>query len=233
MAINSFKVSLYSIYLIFVFAGLKKEHGSFTAFFSIQKNPNLLWFIVLLGSFIFLWLMELFILFIAITGTVAVMFTFIAVSSIIVPFIFINAILIMALKKPLIFYIHQGITPWMKKDGNQHTYAKGFIELMEKEYIFKDPELTLHKSAGLLKVNPKYLSLILNRQLHSSFPDIVNKYRIETCKKLLENGKDLTIQQIMYDVGYSSKSAFLKHFKRITGCTPSEYKTKLSKKDHR
>lgn len=227
--INSYKVSLYFLYLFWVFAYLKKEHVSFAAFFSIEKNPNLLWLVVLLSSFIFLWFVEFFILIVAILDIVAVLFKFIVISSIVVPFIFINAILIMALKKPLIFYVNQSITSRVMKE-DQHNYIKRFIELMEKEKIFQDPELTLNKTAGLLKINPKYLSHTLNRQLHSSFPDIVNKYRIETCKKLLENGGDLTIQQIMYDAGYSSKSAFLKHFKRITGSTPSEYKTQLSKR---
>jgi YesN/AraC family two-component response regulator len=115
------------------------------------------------------------------------------------------------------------------KVEEQNKYVNGFITLMEKDKVYKDPELTLQKTSEILSINPKYLSLILNKQMHGTFPDIVNKYRIETCKQLLKNGSDLTIQQIMYYVGYNSKSAFNKHFKRITGCTPSDYKTQLLK----
>ena len=113
------------------------------------------------------------------------------------------------------------------KEDDQDRYLTRFTELMEKEKMFNDAELTLNKISELLQINPKYLSLILNKHLHSSFPDIINKYRIETTRQLLENNRYMTIQQIMYEVGYNSKSSFNKHFKRITGCTPSEYREKL------
>ncbi len=227
--ISSVKVSLYLIYLILIFLCLQKEYHSFSAFFSFEKNPNLSWLTVLTGSFILLWVMEFFVLLSILIGITNAVSHYIVIILTVVPFIFINAILIMALKKPLVFYVKQNTTSWSMKDDDQNKYLNGFIELMEKEKMYNDSELTLSKISELLKINPKYLSLILNKHLHSSFPDIVNKYRIETTKQLLKKNNNMTIQQIMYEVGYNSKSAFNKHFKRITGCTPSEYKEEPSK----
>lgn len=223
--VNSVKVSLYFFYLILVFLKLKKGNS----IFSPQKNPNLSFLVILISGFTFLWLTEFIVLLSTMLDIIKIVLNFVPVIFIIAPFIFINAILMMALKKPKVFYINQNNSTWSMKEEEQSNYLNGFIELMEKEKVYKDSELTLNKISEQLQINPKYLSLILNKQLHCSFPHIINKYRIETSKELLENDSGMTIQQIMYDVGYNSKSAFNNHFKRITGYTPSEYKIKYSK----
>ena len=229
--ISSIKVSLYFIYLVLVFLSLSEEYQSSSNFFSFQRNPNLWWLLVLLGSFAFLWLMEFLVLLSIMLGIVRILFYFLAITLIIVPFIFINTILIMALKKPLVFYVNHNNNSWSMKEDDQNNYLKRFIALMENDNLYNDSELKLNKISGLLNINPKYLSLILNKHMQSSFPGIINKYRIESSKRLLENSSGLTIQQIMYEVGYNSKSAFNFHFKRTTGCTPSEYKLKYSDKN--
>ena len=225
--ISSIKVFLYFIYLFLVFSTLRRENLSFPILFSVHKNPNFSWLLVLTSSFILLWVMEFFVLLSILMGIIYTVFHIIVIILIIVPFIFVNAILIMALKRPSVFYAYQNNTTWLMKEDDQDRYLTRFTELMEKEKMFNDAELTLNKISELLQINPKYLSLILNKHLHSSFPDIINKYRIETTRQLLENNRYMTIQQIMYEVGYNSKSSFNKHFKRITGCTPSEYREKL------
>ncbi len=222
------KVPLYFFYLILIFFKLLKGYRLLPS----QKNPNLSFLLVLAGGFIFLWSMEFILLLSTQLGILKVLLNLMTFIFIAAPFIFINAILMMALKKPEIFYINQNNSTWSMKEEEQSNYLNGFIELMEKEKVYKDSELTLNKISEQLQINPKYLSLILNKQLHCSFPHIINKYRIETSKELLKTDRDMTIQQIMYDVGYNSKSAFNSHFKRMTGYTPSEYKIKYSKNYH-
>jgi len=54
----------------------------------------------------------------------------------------------------------------------------------------------------------------------------INDYRIELAKDRFKNPIDAkeTILEIMYDVGFNSKSSFYTIFKQKTGHTPSEYK---------
>ena len=54
------------------------------------------------------------------------------------------------------------------------------------------------------------------------------RVKIEKAKKTLENSRQ-TIQEVMYQVGYSDSKAFREVFKKITGMSPLEYKAKYNK----
>ena len=55
--------------------------------------------------------------------------------------------------------------------------------------------------------------------------DFINSYRIKEAKRLLKNrlNEKSTILEILFEVGFNSKAAFNKAFKKKTGLTPSEY----------
>ncbi|MFC4873179.1 helix-turn-helix domain-containing protein [Negadavirga shengliensis] len=58
--------------------------------------------------------------------------------------------------------------------------------------------------------------------------DYLQRVRIEAAKKSLENTRK-TVNEIMYDVGYSDTKAFRNVFNRITGISPHDYKSKYNK----
>jgi AraC-like DNA-binding protein len=97
---------------------------------------------------------------------------------------------------------------------------------MKEHKPFLNPELNLDTLAENLKVHPKTLSQTINRIIGSNFSEYINSYRIEEAKLLLQNNKDenLTIMEVMYDVGFNSRSVFNTAFKNKTGLTPSQYK---------
>jgi len=103
------------------------------------------------------------------------------------------------------------------------------IEL--EEYIsqykpYLNPELNIDTLAEALKFRPKTLSQTINQVIGSNFSEFINSYRIEEAKLLLQNNKDknLTIMEVMYNVGFNSRSVFNTAFKNKTGVTPSQYK---------
>ena len=53
------------------------------------------------------------------------------------------------------------------------------------------------------------------------------RVRVETAKKALETSRK-TINEVMYDVGYSDVKAFREVFRKITGLSPLEYKTRYN-----
>jgi len=68
------------------------------------------------------------------------------------------------------------------------------------------------------------LSQIINESKNINFYDYVNSYRISEAKDLLSSNCDKTILEILYEVGFNSKSAFNTAFKKFTSVTPSKYK---------
>jgi AraC-like DNA-binding protein len=61
-----------------------------------------------------------------------------------------------------------------------------------------------------------------------SFPEFVNEYRVREAERLILCSKgENTIQQIMYEVGFNSKSAFNAAFKKHTGYTPTEIRKRV------
>ena len=56
----------------------------------------------------------------------------------------------------------------------------------------------------------------------------IQKVKIEAAKKQLETSRK-TINEVMYDVGYSDKKAFRDLFKKITSISPAAYRDKYNK----
>lgn len=58
--------------------------------------------------------------------------------------------------------------------------------------------------------------------------EYAQRVKIESAKKALESTRS-TINEVMYEVGYSDVKAFREVFRKITGLSPQEYKTKYNK----
>jgi len=99
--------------------------------------------------------------------------------------------------------------------------------LMGGEQPFHDPELTLADLAGRLGTSPHKLSEILNGRLATSFYDYVNGYRVREVQARLA-GPDAGNRKLLslaLDAGFASKSTFNAAFKKLTGQTPSEFRS--------
>lgn len=58
--------------------------------------------------------------------------------------------------------------------------------------------------------------------------EYVQRVKIESAKKAFE-GSRKTIQEVMYDVGYSDLKAFREVFRKVTGLSPIDYRAKYNK----
>lgn len=100
---------------------------------------------------------------------------------------------------------------------------------MKRHKPFLDAHISLGSLAKSLKVHPKVLSQVINRIEKKNFSDYINSLRIIEVKKILkkEREKNVSIKEIMYATGFTSRSVFNTIFKKKTGLTPSEYRDKL------
>lgn len=99
--------------------------------------------------------------------------------------------------------------------------ARKIESAMSQDLLYREPNLCLWDLAKHIAVTSHYVSQTLNMQLNSSFFDYVNRWRIKDAVEQLTS-TDETILVICYDVGFNSRSAFYKAFKRETGKTPSD-----------
>ncbi|PUZ28678.1 hypothetical protein DCC81_04120 [Chitinophaga parva] len=106
------------------------------------------------------------------------------------------------------------------------------IQLMEKQKIYTDPDLSLEKLAALLQVPRNQASELINTGVGKSFYQFVNEYRIREVVRLLDkcirHGATPNILSLAFEAGFHSKSSFNGYFKKVTGYTPSAY----LKRDH-
>ena len=112
------------------------------------------------------------------------------------------------------------------QDNEKKRILEKLLLHMQSQRPYLEPELTLDDLATQIAVKPKLLSQVINELLHQNFFEFINHYRIEEAKRLLTNPKDkkITVLEVMYEVGFNSKSSFNTLFKKHTGLTPSEFK---------
>ena len=105
--------------------------------------------------------------------------------------------------------------------------ASRLKDFMEQYRPFLDSELTLPKLAEMLQMPPHHLSQIINESLGQNFFDFVNAYRVEEARRLFQNPEKsaYTVLAVAEEAGFNSKTAFNSAFKKVTGQTPSEFRS--------
>lgn len=148
-------------------------------------------------------------------------------------FYFVNRVILKALRQPEIFAgIAQNETAkYLGSNLTQEqieTYKRQLIDFLETERPFLNPQVSLTDLSDKLSINTKHLSQVINQSFDKSFFDFINSYRIHEAKKILRDTDDdkLTVLEVMYEVGFNSKSSFNTAFKKETGQTPTEFRHK-------
>lgn len=102
---------------------------------------------------------------------------------------------------------------------------KSIRQFMQDEQPFLNPKLTLGLLAKEFDTNMHSLSRLINEGFGVNFNDFVNSYRVEEFKKrvIQKEYKNHTFLAIALMVGFNSKTAFNRSFKKLTQATPREY----------
>lgn len=117
------------------------------------------------------------------------------------------------------FIIFQG-----QKDHNDDRIkqAQEFIESNFQEKISVD-QLT-----SLLALSRRNLERRFKKATTNTVIEYIQRVKIEAAKKFFESSAK-NINEVMYDVGYSDNKAFRNVFRKITGLSPVEYRSKYNK----
>lgn len=110
----------------------------------------------------------------------------------------------------------------LEKDDSRSTYLfNTFYDLLINNYK------TQHKIewyAKQLCLTSKYFSKTIRQITGKSAAKWVDEILILHAKRLLHTRRDLTVQQIAYELGFKENATFCRFFKDQTGLRPSEYR---------
>lgn len=103
--------------------------------------------------------------------------------------------------------------------------AKKLCQLMEVEKLYLDPGLKLKQLSLRSGMTEKSISSILNQHFQKGFNDFVNEYRVQEALRKIQNDKlkQLTLEGIAFEVGFSSRSTFYRAFKKVTQKLPTDF----------
>jgi len=95
--------------------------------------------------------------------------------------------------------------------------------LMVDKRVYLDVNLNLDRLARKVGIPTRQISVAINRETGQNVSQYVNGYRIaEACRLLEETRKPVT--EIMFEVGFQTKSNFNREFRRITDNTPRQWR---------
>jgi AraC-like DNA-binding protein len=97
------------------------------------------------------------------------------------------------------------------------------LDLLRNEKLYLEDHLTMSDLTQRMHTNKNYLGEVIARSEYESFYKLINTLRIEHACQLLDADPSLKMEQVGFESGFSSGSAFSQVFKRMKGVSPSEY----------
>ena len=173
-----------------------------------------------------------------------IIFNYAAIAVVIGILMFVSWVLIKSLRQPGVFtgvYSDMQLVKRMLMEPESGTKVSDeslrLIQKikvhMEEQEPYLDSSLSMYDLAGQLNMKVKELSVLINHTLNQHFFDFVNQYRINRASEILSDpdNKQVTVLEVLYEVGFNSKSSFNTTFKKLTGQTPTQFR-KSSMAEH-
>lgn len=114
-------------------------------------------------------------------------------------------------------------------DSSPQEYQKLFRRIesyFENDKPFLDPNFSLKQAARDLGISGRYISEAIKESTGHNFPAFVNRARLNyfsshLSKKMMLNG--MNVDEIAFELGFSSVNSFYQVVKKTKGCTPKEF----------
>lgn len=221
-------------YIVASFAKITSYRRTIKEHFSSVARIDLSWLLLIIMAFTLMWLIDLttFILNITQTQTPLIIHTLL-ILSILINFIFASLVVYKGLQHAEAFSglkVPEKYSGSKMSDDETEVIVRKLQSLMQQTKPYLNPDLTIKDLSEQMQIHRKQLSQVINSQFGQNFYDFVNQYRVQEAKEIITGNSDSkkTILEVLYEVGFNSKSAFNNAFKKNTGKTPSEFKRPAS-----
>lgn len=97
------------------------------------------------------------------------------------------------------------------------------LKYIEEHY---SGDISLHKLAEECNISYHYFSKIFKRVTGKNYKEYIDFVRVNEAEKLMLEDS-YSISEISYKVGIPDQSCFYRLYKRVRGCSPTEFKAKM------
>jgi len=121
--------------------------------------------------------------------------------------------------------IRHVLAPRSPARGRDGTLPRGRLRAVV-EYIEEhlDAGPTLEQLAAVARLSPNYFVGQFKRATGLPPHQYVILRRVERAKQLLQTGTDLSLAEVAAHAGFTDQSQFSRHFKRLGGVTPGQFR---------
>jgi transcriptional regulator GlxA family with amidase domain len=109
--------------------------------------------------------------------------------------------------------------------GHEDEPIKLAQEFIERNYAEK---MTVEELASRFALGRRNLERRFKKATSNTVIEYIQRVKIEAAKMSLESSKE-NVTEVMYKVGYSDTKAFRTTFKKITGLSPIQYRSKYNR----
>lgn len=103
--------------------------------------------------------------------------------------------------------------------------------LMKHNKSFTNPQYSLQEFLNDLNTNENRLNKALHYDGFSGFRDYINFHRLQYFKEQARLQKNLTVKELMFLSGFTSRSSFYRYFASVEKMSPSEYMEMLNREN--
>lgn len=108
-------------------------------------------------------------------------------------------------------------------EADDEAVLLAVTRLLRDGGLYRDADLTLEKLARRAAFPARAISAAVNRRHGQNVSQFVNGFRIAEARRMLESS-DRPVTAIMFDAGFQTKSNFNREFRRVLGCSPTEWR---------
>jgi AraC family transcriptional regulator len=125
----------------------------------------------------------------------------------------------------LIRHVSAPRQPTHRRNGTlPRAKLRSVVEYIE-EHLDSGP--TLEQMAAIAQLSPNYFAWQFKRATGLPPHQYVLDRRVERAKQNLQTESDFSLAEIAASAGFSDQSQFSRHFKRLIGVTPGQFRTRV------
>lgn len=116
-----------------------------------------------------------------------------------------------------------GAVPRAETPRENPDLGKKFDRLLEFLQNNYSKELSLEEAARRLGVSKYYFTRVFRSRMGQTFSEYLTYLRIRSAEELLKN-RDVSVADVCAACGYDSVSSFNRNFRKLKGCSPTEFR---------